>query len=580
MRLKFLLALFALAALGFALLLGPAGFGPEPQSAEAALLSEVKKLLASDAQAQDSFGLSVAVSGDTAVVGAWGEDAGGGDAGAAYIYKHNSGGADNWGQVKKLTASDAQADDNFGISVAVSGDIAVVGAQGEDAGGSNAGAAYVFQRDQGGANNWGELTKLTASDAQAFDFFGTSVAASGDIVVVGARFEDAGGSGAGAAYVFQRDQGGTGNWGQVKKLTASDAQAGDFFGSSVAVSGDTAVVGAWFEDAGGSDAGAAYVFQRDQGGANNWGEVKKLLASDAQDFDQFGYSVAVSGDTAVIGARWEDAGGAYAGAAYVFQRDGGGTNNWGEVKKLTASDAQTGDQFGTSVAVSGDTAVVGADLEDVGNPQSNFNAGAVYTLQRDQGGADNWGQVTKLTASDAQFFDFFGGSVAVSGDTVIVGAAGEDAGGDRAGAAYVFQEPPPPTATSTPMPTPTPTPTFTPKPTKQPDPGDTDGDGCSDMRENGLDETLGGLRDYLNPWDFYDVAGLSGATPDGVIDLLNDILGVIAHFSPQGAPPYDVHYDRGPSAGPNAWNMTAPDGSIDLLNDILGVILQFGHDCT
>ncbi|MCH8949924.1 MAG: hypothetical protein IIB87_06060 [Chloroflexi bacterium] len=110
-------------------------------------------------------------------------------------------------------------------------------------------------------------------------------------------------------------------------------------------------------------------------------------------------------------------------------------------------------------------------------------------------------------------------------------------------------------------------------------PGDTDGDGCPDVNENGLDETLGGLRDYKNPWDFYDIAGLSGPTPDGYIDLLYDILGVIQHYSPNGKPPYDAHYDRGPTAGPNAWNMTAPDGVIDLLNDILGVIQQYSPDC-
>ncbi|MCH8066914.1 MAG: hypothetical protein IIC90_14000, partial [Chloroflexi bacterium] len=110
----------------------------------------------------------------------------------------------------------------------------------------------------------------------------------------------------------------------------------------------------------------------------------------------------------------------------------------------------------------------------------------------------------------------------------------------------------------------------------------TDGDGCPDVRENlpKSQAAIGGGRDYLNPWDFYDVAGLSGPTPDGVIDLLFDILGVISHYSPAGAPPYDVAFDRGPSTGPNPWNMTAPDGSIDLLNDILGVILQHGHDCT
>ena len=142
-------------------------------------------------------------------------------------------------------------------------------------------------------------------------------------------------------------------------------------------------------------------------------------------------------------------------------------------------------------------------------------------------------------------------------------------------------EHPLPAVPPTPRATPTITSTPTVTPTKQPDPGDTDGDGCSDQRENGLDEVLGGLRDYKNPWDFYDVLGGGGGPPDQIIDLPNDILGVIQHFAPLGTEPtYDVNFDRGPSSGPNAWNMTAPDGVIDLPNDILGVIQQFGHSCT
>ena len=187
----------AIAALVFmiaiGLLFGPAGLLHEPQSAEAAFLDEVQKLLASDAQAGDAFGVGVAVSGDTAVVGANGEDAG---AGAAYVFGRNQGGADNWGQVAKLTASDAGADDHFGVSVAISGDTAVVGADLEAGGAGDpltfAGAAYVFGRNQGGADNWGQVAKLTASDAQAVDLFGVSVAVSGDTAVVGARGEDAG----------------------------------------------------------------------------------------------------------------------------------------------------------------------------------------------------------------------------------------------------------------------------------------------------------------------------------------------------------------------------------------------------
>ena len=405
-----------------------------PDTTEATSLNEVRKLLASDAEAGSVFGRSVAINGDTAIVGAASESASGG---AAYILQRGEGGADNWGEVKKLTASDGEAADIFGGRVAVSGDIAVVGAHGEDAEGSNAGAAYLFQRDEGGADNWGEVTKLTASDAQPGDNFGISVAVSGDTAIVGAARADNG-----AAYVFQRDEGGAGNWGEVKKVIA--VPASDFFGGSVAVAGDTAIVGASQEN---NATGTAYVFERDRGGSDNWGEAKKLLASDGQAADFFGGSVAVSGDSAVVGASFADGPATQTGAAYVFQRDEGGTDNWGELTKLTASDAQSGDFFGR-VAVDGDTALVGAHTEDAGGD----DAGAAYVFQRDEGGTDNWGELTKLTASDAQADDRFGISVAVAGDTAIVGALWEDAGGDLAGATYVFDLllSKPPTATAPP----------------------------------------------------------------------------------------------------------------------------------
>jgi hypothetical protein len=587
-RRTFLLLPLIVVALGAALLFGPVGFGPGDQSAHATLLSEVKKLLASDAQAVDLFGVSVAVSGDTAVVGALFEDAAGSDAGAAYVFQRDQGGGDNWGQVKKLTASDAQFNDWFGVSVAVSGDIAVVGAWWEDTGGEDAGAAYVFGRDEGGAGNWGQVKKLTASDAQAGDVFGFSVAISGDNAVVGAAREDAGGSDAGAAYVFGRDQGGADNWGEVKKLIASDAQSDDLFGS-VAVSGDTAVVGALSEDAGGTDAGAAYVFQRDEGGAGNWGQVKKLTASDAQADDVLGRSVAISGDTVIVGADWEDAGGINAGAAYVFGRGQGGADNWGEVKKLTTSDAQPTDEFGYGVAINGDTVVVGARMEDAGGS----DAGAAYVFGRDQGGAGNWGEVKKFTASDAQADDSFGYSVALSGDTAVVGALGEDARGDSAGAAYVFQEP---------APTPTPTP-------KPPD-GDTDGDtipnsddpnddndGCTDVQEATSIPSLGGLRNPHSYWDFYDTPAGMPPTRDKMVNII-DIAAVILRFGTVSDPPltkeeafaqafvppedltsYHAAFDRdSPIPGEDLWDLQPPDGAINII-DIAATVVQFGHTC-
>ena len=421
-----------------------------PGTTEATSLNEIKKLTASDAQIFDEFGYSVAFSGDTIVAGAWMEDAGGdinASYGAAYVFVRDQGGAGNWGEVKKLSASDAQAGDLFGRRVAVSGDTAVVGADGEDTGGSFAGAAYLYHRNEGGADNWGEVTKLTASDADAFDHFGFSVAISGDTAIVGAHSKDAAGSpagsGEGAAYIFQRDVGGAGNWGELKKLTASDAQIDDRFGWSVAISGGIIVVGASGEDDAGMGAGAVYVFQRNQSGTDNWGEVKKLTASDAQAGDFFGSSVAVSGDTAVVGAPVSIfAEPASIGTAYVFQRDQGATDNWGEVNVLTASDAQIDDQFGFSVAVSGDIVVVGAYHEDA----EGSDAGAAYVFQRNQGGVDSWGEVNKLLASNALASDNFGRSVGASGDTVVVGAPAPNVGpaSSGTGTAYVFQPSPPP----------------------------------------------------------------------------------------------------------------------------------------
>ena len=428
------------------------------------IISQVAKLDAGDAQVDDSFGVRVAIYGDTLVVGANGEDGGPGDpasaAGAAYVFERVQGGADNWGQVKKLTASDAQASDLFGGRVAINRDTIVVAATSEDGGPGDpaaaAGAADVFERDQGGADNWGHVKNLTASDAEASDNFGWSVAISKHTIVVGAWRED-GGPGdptasAGAAYVFDHDQGGAGNWGEVKKLTAFDAQAYDNFGFSVSIYLDKIVVGATGEDYGlgdaVDDAGAVYIYARDLGGVDNWGMMQKRYASDAQVNDSFGTSVAISGDTVVVATYWEDGGPGdplnKAGAAYVLERDQGGVDQWGEVTKLTASDAQEDDRFGISVAISADTIVVGAYREDYGPGDPVVSAGAAYVFARDQGGVENWGEVTKLTASDAQPGDQFGFSVSIDVDTLVVGANLEDGGpGDPvedAGAAYVFQQ--------------------------------------------------------------------------------------------------------------------------------------------
>jgi len=252
----------------------------------------------------------VAISGDTVVVGANAEDTVATNAGAAYVFTRSG---TTWTQQQKIQASDAQASSVFGTSVAIDGNTVVVGASLNDPSSIiDAGAAYVFTRS---GTTWTQQQKIQASDAQASDNFGQSVGISGNTVVVGAYAEDPNNiSGAGSVYIFTRS--GT-TWTQQAKLIASDAQASDLFGQSVAIEGDTVVVGAYNEDPNNiTDAGSAYVFTRS--GAT-WTQQAKLIASDAQASDLFGQSVGISGNTVVVGAYAEDPNNiSGAGSVYVF----------------------------------------------------------------------------------------------------------------------------------------------------------------------------------------------------------------------------------------------------------------------
>ena len=380
-------------------------------------------LKASNTELSDAFGGSVAVSGDTVVVGAGGEDSNAtgvnGDqsdnsvsgSGAAYVFVRNG---TNWSQQAYLKASNPEPGDNFGWSVAVSGDTVVVGAVAEDSNATGvngdqsdnsvfgAGAAYVFVRS---GTNWSQQAYFKASNPGENDLFGDSVAVSGDTVVVGARLEASNASGvngnqsdnsvfgSGAVYVFVRN--GT-NWSQQAYLKASNPERADGFGGSVAVSGDTVVVGARAEDSNASGvdgdqsdnsagaSGAAYVFVRSAG---EWSQQAYLKASNPEGADFFGSSVAVSGDTVVVGAENEDSNASgvngdqsdnsapFAGAAYVFVHNG---TSWSQQAYLKASNTEANDLFGVSVAVSGDTVVVGATGED-------SNATGVNGNQSDNG---------------------------------------------------------------------------------------------------------------------------------------------------------------------------------------------------
>jgi len=373
--------------------------------------SEEFKLIVHDVAKDDYFGYSVAISGDVAIVGSPYDDNVGVDSGSAYVFARNG---ERWEQQAKLTASDAAIYDNFGYSVAISGDVAIVGSlYDENDAGYWSGSAYIFVRN---GDIWEEKKKLTASDATEDEekLFGWSVAISGDVAIVGAIEDSDFGNNSGSAYVFIL-KGDT--WEDEQKLTASNAAAHNYFGWSVGISGDVAIVGTWL-------ANSAYVFTHN---GVTWEEQAKLTASDVARGDWFGYSVGISGDVAIVGSLLDDDAGNSSGSAYVFVRNG---DTWEEKKKLTASDAAAGDNFGDSVAISGDTAIVGSPYDD--NAESN--SGSAYIFVRN---GNTWEEKKKLTSSDTASGDSFGYSVAISGDVAIVGSPYDDDAGTNSGSAYI-----------------------------------------------------------------------------------------------------------------------------------------------
>jgi len=380
------------------------------------LAHQIAKATASDGAATDQFAYAVSISDGTALVGSWGDDDRGSSSGSVYVFTRSGG---IWTQQAKLTASDGQSDDQFGVSVSLDGDTALVGASGDDDRGATSGSTYVFVRS---GSTWTQQAKLTASDGAANDYFGISVSLSGGTALVGAWGDDDKGSGSGSAYVFTRS--GT-TWTQQAKLTASDGVASDSFGSSVALSGDTALVSAFLDDDRGSASGSAYVFTRS---GTTWSQQAKLTAADGAGSDYFGISVALSADTALIGAYADDDKGGSSGSAYVFTRSGA---TWSQQAKLTAADGAANDNFGYSIALSGDTALVGAYLDD----DRGSNSGSAYIFIRSGG---SWSQQRKLTATDGAADDYFGYAVALSGDTALVGAYLDDDKGSNSGSVYFF----------------------------------------------------------------------------------------------------------------------------------------------
>lgn len=477
---------------------------------DAASFAQRAYIKASNTDAADNFACSMALHNDTLAVGACGEAsaAGGVNGNQADNNAVNSGGvyvftrdvAGTWTQQAYLKASNSEASDFFGFSVALDGDTLAVGAPEEDSGATGvngneadnsatqAGAAYVFMRD--GSGTWTQQAYLKASNAAASDRFGGALALSGDTLAVGAHQEDSsatginGGQGdsnmtgnSGAVYVFTRDPANA--WSQQAYVKASNTGSGDFFGypSSVALSGDTLAVGAYGEASAATgidgdqtddsrvNAGAVYVFTRDA--ADTWTQQAYIKASNAGGGDRFGRAVSLSDDTLLAGAPFEASGAigidgdqtqntvGGAGAAYIFSRDAAGA--WSQDAYVKASNTGVLDNFGIAVALSGDAAAIFAEHEDgsdvgINGTQTNnssSSSGAVYVFMRD--GSGIWSQEYYVKASNTDAQDEFGWSLAISADTLAAGAQLEDSAatgidGDQtdntaadAGAVYVFE---------------------------------------------------------------------------------------------------------------------------------------------
>ena len=372
------------------------------------------KLVADDGDSGDLFGRTVSISGKYAIAGSLRDN---GDRGSAYVFERS---AADWIQQARLTASSPGAGDQFGCSVSISGDIAIVGADRNNSNGLWSGAAYIFERTDTG---WTQQEMLIPSDGRIGDRFGCAASIDGDYAIVGSYWDDDNANNSGSAYVFRKDPAG---WVQEAKLTASDGAKDDWFGYAVSISGKYAVVGAVLDDDNGVNKGSVYVFSRS---GSNWTQQAKLVAGDGNANDEFGGSVCIEGNYVIVGAVGNDGLGENSGAAYIFVRTG---NDWIQQARLLAQDGADGENFGNSVSIDGTYAVIAANLDaDMGQ-----DSGSAYVFKRE---GQNWAQQAKLAAPDGQPYDYFGQAVSIDGSYVVIGAPDDDDNGENSGSAYIFR---------------------------------------------------------------------------------------------------------------------------------------------
>lgn len=368
----------------------------------------------------DNFGISVSMSGNYAIIGANLSDTLGSSSGIAFVFEYDG----NAWLEHSLVPEDGDAGDNFGRSVGISGDYAIVGAWGHDTLANDSGAAYIFRRD-GGA--WVQDTILVPSEVWPYQHFGFAVAIDGESAIVGAYMDGGGGVNSGAAYIFSRTGG---VWTLQQQIRPDESGPSQEFGRTVDIRGDFAIIGAPWDSVGiGSRTGAAYVFERD--GAV-WTQARRLLASDGDEGDCFGGSVGIDGTNAIVGAEQHTATKSDQGAAYIYSK----VSAWTHETKLIPGNSYANDSFGSAVSISGEFAMIGASGKEVFGA-TNAGEGYAYTLV-----GSEWNE-GRLRASDYGEIHHFGeaASIGPSKRLAIFGAPGWSRDGETCGAAYVYTSP-------------------------------------------------------------------------------------------------------------------------------------------
>ncbi|MBT3980661.1 MAG: hypothetical protein HOE90_04860 [Bacteriovoracaceae bacterium] len=433
-------------------------------------------LQAADTDSGDYFGNSVALDGNFAAIGSYNHDLPASNAGAVYIFGYNSY-SGTWGEGGKIQPGDIGSGDKFGTSVALSGKRVIAGAPYYDTANTNAGGAWIYVWDpsssswyselviSGGtasellgswvdidgntavvaapgynsstgkvlvymydrsANNWNLDQTLTTDDGIAGDQFGYSVNVDGNMIIVGTPYNDDEGTNIGKSYVFHRDPA-TGNWEQKFKVYPNSAPLTQNFGHRVSISNGSAIVAAPYSDETTTNTGSIFTMNFNEELVSDWSE-KSFSYGTGASAKHFGQAMDVHNDTAIISAP---ANNGDIGQAFIQNYDHDGTGSWATDATLYASDGASGDFFGWSVAIHGDWAAVGAPNTD----QSGSNSGAVYTFKFDPSG-NSWTQQTKSIAKDGQASDYYGQSVDIHGNMMIVGAPSEDTNASNAGAVY------------------------------------------------------------------------------------------------------------------------------------------------